>query len=144
MSGKCVAPAPNWELYSGPLSGGRHTAVVLNRAEHALNVSVAMSDFGLEPSDSAAVRDILSGQELGRVRGALSLQVRSHAVRHLVLHDIHSDRPPLKTEDRAANGAKPRHIVFTLVDDLGWNDVSMHGSKQIPVSDLLVLPLCYQ
>jgi len=38
--------------------------------------------------------------------------------------------PLLLLVARAA--AKPPHIVFFLMDDFGWNDVSMHGSAQIP------------
>ncbi|XP_077513066.1 uncharacterized protein LOC144124305 [Amblyomma americanum] len=38
---------------------------------------------------------------------------------------------------RPAEGAKARpHLIFLLADDMGWDDVSFHGSPQIPTPNL--------
>ena len=103
MSGQCLATAADSEVYTGPLTGGRHTAVLLNRGETTMDISLDLDLLwsSRPPSDTTAtatvnanrtggllkmrVRDILAHQDLGVFVGNFTVSVQPHAVAHVVL-----------------------------------------------------------
>ena len=92
LSGQCLATADGVEVYAGPLSGKRHTAVLLNRGTSAANITVNFASLADEHGrqmehDRARmkVRDILLKKDAGVFEGSYAQEVAPHAVAHLVL-----------------------------------------------------------
>ena len=92
LSGQCLATADGVEVYAGPLSGKRHTALLLNRGTSTANITVDFASLADEHGrqmvhDGARmkVRDILLKKDAGVFRGAYAQEVPPHAVAHLVL-----------------------------------------------------------
>ena len=46
------------EVWAGPLEGGAYAVVLLNRGTAAANITASWSDFGVDPSKEADVRDL--------------------------------------------------------------------------------------
>lgn len=92
LSGQCLATADGVEVYAGPLSSKRHTAVLLNRGTSTANITLDFASLGdnhhrqMEHNgDMMKVRDILLRQDAGVFQSAYTHEVASHAVAHLIL-----------------------------------------------------------
>jgi len=115
LSGECLGPAAGLEVYAGPLVGGKHTAVLFNRSPAVANVTLDFSSLWSTPAELAgvrrirdsqvraptselihealpvgaartlSVRDVWARRDLGQFTGSVTMEVRSHAVAHLVL-----------------------------------------------------------
>ena len=68
------------EVWAGPLEGGAYAVVLLNRGTAVSNVTASWSDFGLDPSKEAAVRDLWQMKDLGNMKGSMIAAVPSHGV----------------------------------------------------------------
>jgi len=68
------------EIWSGPLSGGAYAVLLLNRGDNSVDITAQWSDFGLDPSQTADVRDLWQTKDLGVKTGSVSATVPSHGV----------------------------------------------------------------
>ena len=98
MSGQCLQGTSHAEVYAGPLTGGRFTAVLLNRATVPANVTLEFSAMGLlhagakasgAPAARARVRNIVERFDYpGVYTGSFTAVVRPHAVVHVVVTPV--------------------------------------------------------
>lgn len=68
------------EVWGGPLSKGCYAVVLLNRGNTTVTVEAKWSDFGLDESRSAMVRDLWKMEDVGTMKGSVSSPVPSHGV----------------------------------------------------------------
>ena len=66
------------EVWAGPLEGGAYAVVLLNRGTASANVTASWSDFGLDPSKAADVRDLWMMKDLGKMADSVTAVVPSH------------------------------------------------------------------
>eukprot|EP00040_Diaphanoeca_grandis_P016624 m.86054 g.86054 ORF g.86054 m.86054 type:complete len:571 (-) comp25922_c0_seq1:158-1870(-) len=85
MSRMCLESAAELEVYGGPLSGGKHTAVLFNRGPTNTSITLDFGLLGLSRTQSFTVRDIVEHKDLGTFASSYTTVVRSHAVAHLVV-----------------------------------------------------------
>lgn len=104
MSGQCLSSADSGEVYTGPLVGGRHTAVLLNRRNQTTSITLDFASLwgpstdgtgygssslpptaGMSAGASLHVRDILLHKDIGTFSNHFTVVVPPHAVAHLVL-----------------------------------------------------------
>ena len=68
------------DVWAGPLADGSFAVLLLNRGFYNTNITTDWQDFGLDPSQEAAVRDLWAHQDLGVMKGSITTSVESHAV----------------------------------------------------------------
>ncbi len=68
------------EVWAGPLSDGAFAVLLLNKDTEVAQVTADWSDFGLDPSVEAKVRDLWQHKDLGTMKGSVSVSVPSHGV----------------------------------------------------------------
>lgn len=93
---RCLGTGGGLDVYAGPLTSGRYTAVLLNRSPAEAEITVNFTEMLLSgvvgatpqawcPTCFHSVRDILAHKDLGQHAGSFAMEVNSHAVVHLVI-----------------------------------------------------------
>eukprot|EP00054_Salpingoeca_dolichothecata_P021598 m.138683 g.138683 ORF g.138683 m.138683 type:complete len:461 (+) comp24042_c0_seq1:349-1731(+) len=85
LNNMCLTLGGNLQVFGGPLSGGRFTAVLFNRSENKETITVEFEDLGLSSATKLEIRDILKHVDLGSFVGSFSAVVAAHAVVHVIL-----------------------------------------------------------
>ncbi|WP_249138153.1 glycoside hydrolase family 27 protein [Phenylobacterium montanum] len=79
VEGKRILRDGSAEVWARPLKGGGRAVVLLNRGKAAQHISVAWEALGYPAKMKAEVRDLWAGKSLGKLTGAFSADVPSHA-----------------------------------------------------------------
>lgn len=80
VQGKRLKVDRSSEVWGGPLEGGNYAVVLLNRGAQSATIRADWSDFGLDTSRSALVRDLWKMMDVGVMKGSVSSTVPSHGV----------------------------------------------------------------
>ncbi|CAL5866710.1 uncharacterized protein PFLUO_LOCUS920 [Penicillium psychrofluorescens] len=75
-----------YEVWSGPLSGGRMVAALINWANESRELTLELPDIGLQ--HAKMVKDIWAKKRLSNVRTTYSATVAAHGVMLLELEDV--------------------------------------------------------
>ncbi|KAF8251493.1 glycoside hydrolase [Wilcoxina mikolae CBS 423.85] len=74
-----------YDIWSGPLSGGRIVVAIINWASFDQQITINLPDVGIQAANKA--RDVWAAQDLGRIEATYSAKVSGHGVKLLVLGD---------------------------------------------------------
>jgi alpha-galactosidase len=74
-----------YEVWSGPLSGGRTVVALINWANEARDLTLNLPDVGLQTAGTA--KDIWKGKTVSNVKTSYSSSVEAHGVMLLELRD---------------------------------------------------------
>ena len=80
VQGKKVKVNGTSEVWAGPLDGGKYAVVLLNRGNSTATIEAKWSDFGVDNSVKAMVRDLWKQADIGTMTGSVSSLVPSHGV----------------------------------------------------------------
>ena len=80
VQGKKVKSNGSLEVWAGPLIDKSYAVILLNRGNATAEITADWSDFGLDPTTEATVRDLWLHKEIGVMKGSVTDTVSSHGV----------------------------------------------------------------